>query len=77
MSDDTETFLDDIQTLLDDETYRFAWPTLAGIADTVQTQQVVTPRQRQAITNIMESKTRRPGKTWSRRYEGHTQETDR
>lgn len=70
MSDAVETILDDIRRMRDSDNYRFADDTLRGIAESVERTGVVTPRQRQSVTNISESR-RAPYGGWGRRYEGY------
>ncbi len=70
-SREVEQFVETINGLLDDPTYRFASDTLTGIRQTVQALNKVTEGQRRAVTNIEAGGQRgaeRGG--WSRRYEG-------
>lgn len=65
-------FAEELNDLLDDERFAFAYDTLAGIRETIQRLKRVTPGQYTAVRNIrtsVEQKAER--KTWGRRYEGH------
>ena len=72
ISERAQTLIDEIDTLLDDERYRFAADTLEGIKATLSEGREPTPGQYLAVRNIRESKEKsvqeRGG--WSRRYEG-------
>lgn len=71
MKEDVEDFIDALQGLLDNETYRFAWDTLQGIKNTVSSTQNVTKKQIQAYENIKSSRDgTRETKEWKRGYEG-------
>ena len=66
-------FAEELNDLLDDERFAFAYDTLAGIRETIQRQQRVTPGQYIAVRNIRQSvaeRERGDGPRWSRRYEG-------
>ena len=68
-----DDFLYDLDEMLEDERYRWAFPTLEGIRKTVKGTRQVTEGQKTAVGNIKrsvgedESAARRP---WPRRYEG-------
>lgn len=65
-----QSFIEDLNALLDDEGYRWAWETIAGIRETIRTHQRVTQGQRQAITNVLAGQARGNGRGRTRRYEG-------
>ena len=53
---DWERALDECEELLNDTDYEFASDTLTGIKDWIETNEHVTPRQDDAITNIQNCK---------------------
>jgi len=70
LSDEAKVFLSELHELLDDEGYQWAWPTIAGIRDTVEQLGRVSPGQRTAIDNICRGQAQRRGLSRSWRYEG-------
>ena len=48
--------MEECEELLEDSDYEFASDTLTGIKDWIETNEHVTPRQEDAITNIRNSK---------------------
>jgi len=62
---DHEGATDLARELLDDDRYRFAWNTVAGIRDWIRKNAHITPRQAEALKNIYDGAQRRKeGRTW-------------
>lgn len=59
MGADWELFVQELDDLLDDRDFRWAESTIGGIRETVETQKLVTERQRTAIDNIRDAVERR------------------
>ena len=53
---DWKSALEECEELLEDADYEFASDTLAGIKDWIETNEHVTPRQLDAISNIQNCK---------------------
>lgn len=68
-----DDFVEELDELLDDSKYKWAWPTISGIKDTVTRTKTVTEGQERAIRNIKRSVSEDQedrGPQWKRRYEG-------
>lgn len=55
IDDDWEEWLDVISEMIDSDQYGWAFDTLTGINETIETRKTITDNQRQAITNIRHS----------------------
>ena len=55
VDDDWEEWLDVISEMIDSDEYDWAFDTLTGIGETVETRKTITDNQRQAIINIRNS----------------------
>lgn len=52
----SDEFLEELEDIISDDTYKFAYETLYDIYTWVEENEHVTPNQRQAVKNIVESK---------------------